>query len=114
MNPVGGLTMQRLYPLAHCTCRVAEVLLRVVPVAWFSWRVQGVTRLRLCVKGLGCVGFETGRRHAAQRCELKESRELFTTAQPLGFAQRQPLHVAPFSRARTAIGRFRVCCMDSH
>ena len=78
--------MQCLYPLAHHTFRVAEVLLRVVPVACFSWRVQGVARLRLCVEGVECVGLETGRRHAAQCCELEESSELLTIAQPLGFA----------------------------
>ena len=32
MSPVGGLTMQCLYPLAHYMFRVAEVLLWVVPV----------------------------------------------------------------------------------
>ena len=38
MNPTGSLTMQRLYPFAHFTPRVAEVQLRVDHTAFQRFR----------------------------------------------------------------------------
>ena len=68
-----------------------------------GWSPSGASRdefeeLSVSVSALKCVGLGAGRRHAAQCCELKESSELLTTAQPLGFVQRYFLHDVPASR----------------